>query len=80
MEFGVTNGLIRDLINDYLFPTSKLMLKLEKTGEISFNEIAPAVCQSPESISAGFSLLIGLCTGSVPNLKLLVYPEYGFIL
>ncbi|XP_026685344.1 LOW QUALITY PROTEIN: probable ubiquitin carboxyl-terminal hydrolase FAF-X, partial [Diaphorina citri] len=72
MEFGVTNGLIRDLINDYLFPTSKLMLKLEKTGEISFNEIAPAVCQSPESISAGFSLLIGLCTGSVPNLKLLV--------
>jgi hypothetical protein len=33
MEFGVTNGLIRDLINDYLFPTSKLMLKLEKTGE-----------------------------------------------
>uniref|UniRef100_A0A8D8QPH5 ubiquitinyl hydrolase 1 n=1 Tax=Cacopsylla melanoneura TaxID=428564 RepID=A0A8D8QPH5_9HEMI len=83
-EFGVTNGLVRDLINDYLFPTSKLMLKLEKTGEILFNEIAPPVCQTPDSISAGFSLLIGLCTGSVPNLKLLVgmltdmfYPDYA---
>ncbi|CAG5097169.1 Similar to Usp9x: Probable ubiquitin carboxyl-terminal hydrolase FAF-X (Mus musculus) [Cotesia congregata] len=63
--------LIKELVNDFIFPASRLMLQLRSTGELSSPQASP-VCTTPQSTSAAFDLLVGLCVGCVPNMKLLV--------
>ncbi|XP_012278998.1 probable ubiquitin carboxyl-terminal hydrolase FAF-X [Orussus abietinus] len=64
-------NLIKELVEDFIFPASRLMLQLRSTGELSSSQACP-VCTTPQSTSAAFDLLVGLCVGCVPNMKLLV--------
>lgn len=64
-------NLIKELVEDFVFPASRLMLQLRSTGELSASQACP-VCTTPQSTSAAFDLLVGLCIGCVPNMKLLV--------
>ncbi|XP_033356836.1 probable ubiquitin carboxyl-terminal hydrolase FAF-X isoform X1 [Bombus vosnesenskii] len=64
-------NLIKELVEDFVFPASCLMLQLRSTGELSASQASP-VCTTPQSTSAAFDLLVGLCVGCVPNMKLLV--------
>lgn len=64
-------NLIKELVEDFVFPASRLMLQLRSTGELSASQACP-VCTTPQSTSAAFDLLVGLCVGCVPNMKLLV--------
>lgn len=64
-------NLIKELVEDFVFPASRLMLQLRSTGELSPSQACP-VCSTPQSTSAAFDLLVGLCVGCVPNMKLLV--------
>ncbi|XP_012528213.1 probable ubiquitin carboxyl-terminal hydrolase FAF-X isoform X2 [Monomorium pharaonis] len=68
-KYGV--NLIKELVEDFVFPASRLMLQLRSTGELSASQACP-VCTTPQSTSAAFDLLVGLCVGCVPNMKLLV--------
>ncbi|XP_014217217.1 probable ubiquitin carboxyl-terminal hydrolase FAF-X isoform X3 [Copidosoma floridanum] len=70
---GIT--LIKELVQDFIFPASCCMLQLrEKRGELACLSSFQAcpVCSTPQSISAAFDLLVTLCTGCVPNMRLLV--------
>uniref|UniRef100_UPI0035900D99 ubiquitin carboxyl-terminal hydrolase 9X-like n=1 Tax=Myxine glutinosa TaxID=7769 RepID=UPI0035900D99 len=62
-------GLIKELIDDFLFPASKVYLQYKKTGELPAGQAIP-VCSSPSTLSAAFDLLVALCIGCVPNLRL----------
>ncbi|XP_034939757.1 probable ubiquitin carboxyl-terminal hydrolase FAF-X isoform X2 [Chelonus insularis] len=64
--------LIKELVEDFIFPASRLMLQLRNTGELSSTSQACPVCTTPQSTSAAFDLLVGLCVGCVQNMKLLV--------
>ncbi|KZC06489.1 putative ubiquitin carboxyl-terminal hydrolase FAF-X [Dufourea novaeangliae] len=64
-------NLVKELVEDFVFPASRLMLQLRSTGELSASQASP-VCTTPQSTSAAFDLLVGLCIGCVPNMKLLV--------
>lgn len=64
-------NLIKEMVEDFVFPASRLMLQLRSTGELSPSQACP-VCSTPQSTSAAFDLLVGLCVGCVPNMKLLV--------
>lgn len=64
-------GLIRELIEDFIFPASKLMLQLTRTGQMSSEPSVP-VCSTPQTQAAAFELLIALCVGCVPNSRQLV--------
>lgn len=64
-------GLIRELIEDFIFPASKLMLQLTRTGQMSSEPSVP-VCSTPQTQAAAFELLIALCVGCVPNCRQLV--------
>lgn len=47
------------------------MAQLWRTGELPTETAAP-VCQSSATVTAAFELLVALCVGCVPNMKLLV--------
>ncbi|XP_014223439.1 probable ubiquitin carboxyl-terminal hydrolase FAF-X isoform X1 [Trichogramma pretiosum] len=64
-------NLIMELVQDFIFPASCSMLQLRNGSELG-STFAPPVCSTPQSISAAFELLISLCAGCVPNMKLLV--------
>ncbi|XP_001604458.2 probable ubiquitin carboxyl-terminal hydrolase FAF-X isoform X1 [Nasonia vitripennis] len=64
-------NLIKELVQDFIFPASCYMLQLRNTGELGSSQ-SYAVCTTPQSTSAAFDLLVSLCTGCVPNMKLLV--------
>ncbi|XP_076235119.1 ubiquitin carboxyl-terminal hydrolase-like faf [Calliopsis andreniformis] len=64
-------NLVKELVEDFIFPASRLMLQLRNTGELSASQTSP-VCTTPQSTSAAFDLLRVLCAGCVPNMKLLV--------
>ncbi|KAK0096487.1 hypothetical protein PV326_005319 [Microctonus aethiopoides] len=66
-----TGNLIKELVEDFIFPASRLMLQLRNTGELSSSQASP-VCTTPQSTSAAFDLLVGLSIGCVQNMKLLV--------
>lgn len=46
------------------------MLHLQKTGELISDQTVP-VCCTPQTLSSAFELLVTLCVGCVPNMKLL---------
>ncbi|KFO22512.1 Putative ubiquitin carboxyl-terminal hydrolase FAF-Y [Fukomys damarensis] len=63
--------LVRELIDDFIFPASKAYLQYMKNGELPATLAVP-VCSSPATISAGFELLVALAIGCVQNLKQIV--------
>ncbi|XP_022160014.1 probable ubiquitin carboxyl-terminal hydrolase FAF-X [Myzus persicae] len=65
--------LIKELLEDFIFPASKLMEDMTKHQAIDFVDIeVTPVCKSPNSTNAAFDLIISLCIGCVSNLKLTV--------
>ncbi|KAL1022174.1 hypothetical protein UPYG_G00023090 [Umbra pygmaea] len=69
-EKGGAN-LIKELIDDFIFPASNVYLQYVKSGEFPTEQAIP-VCSSPASINAGFELLVALAVGCVRNLKQIV--------
>ncbi|XP_065164971.1 probable ubiquitin carboxyl-terminal hydrolase FAF-X isoform X2 [Atheta coriaria] len=66
------SSLIRELVEDFLFPASKLMLQYQRTGQMGEDPATP-VCDTPQTQAAAFDLLISLCVNCVPNCKQLVF-------
>jgi len=65
--------LIKELLEDFIFPASKLMEDMTKQQAINFVDIeVTPVCKSPNSTNAAFDLIISLCIDCVSNLKLAV--------
>ncbi|KAG8511338.1 putative ubiquitin carboxyl-terminal hydrolase FAF-Y [Galemys pyrenaicus] len=69
-EKGGAN-LIKELIDDFIFPASKVYLQYVRNGEMPAEQAIP-VCSSPATINAGFELLVALAVGCVKNLKQIV--------
>lgn len=63
--------LVKELIEDFIFPASKQMLTLLKTRELC-SEPLTAICNTPGTVNAAFELLVTLCSGCAPNMKVLV--------
>jgi ubiquitin carboxyl-terminal hydrolase 9/24 len=72
-EIGCGSGLVRELVEDWIFPASKLWVAYSQTGQIpdAGTVITEAVCQSPATTTAAFDLLVALCTNCTANLALL---------
>ncbi|KAF2881719.1 hypothetical protein ILUMI_24454 [Ignelater luminosus] len=66
-----TGSLIKELLEDFLFPASKLMLHLNRTGQLGEDPATP-ICDTPQTQAAAFDLLISLCVNCVPNCRQLV--------
>lgn len=65
--------LIKELLEDFIFPASKLMEDMTKQQTVDFIDVeVTPVCKSPNSTNAAFDLIISLCIGCVSNLKLTV--------
>ncbi|XP_047391135.1 probable ubiquitin carboxyl-terminal hydrolase FAF-X isoform X5 [Sciurus carolinensis] len=69
-EKGGAN-LVKELIDDFIFPASKAYLQYMRNGELPAKQTIP-VCSSPSTINAGFELLVALAVGCVRNLKQIV--------
>ncbi|KAM9486437.1 ubiquitin carboxyl-terminal hydrolase 9X isoform 7-T7 [Clarias gariepinus] len=69
-EKGGAN-LIKELIDDFIFPASNVYLQYMKSGEFPPEQAIP-VCSSPATITAGFELLVALAVGCVRNLRQIV--------
>ncbi|OBS73281.1 hypothetical protein A6R68_12135, partial [Neotoma lepida] len=69
-EKGGAN-LIKELIDDFIFPASNVYLQYMRNGELPAEQAIP-VCGSPATINAGFELLVALAVGCVRNLKQIV--------
>lgn len=66
------NELILELIDHFLFPASRQYLRLRETGDLGPDYMTPPpVCRTPHTIAAACDLLISLCQGCIPNMKLL---------
>ncbi|XP_073726699.1 ubiquitin carboxyl-terminal hydrolase 9X-like isoform X2 [Misgurnus anguillicaudatus] len=64
-------NLIKELIDDFIFPASNVYLQYVKSGEFPVEQAIP-VCSTPASINAGFELLVALAVGCVRNLNQIV--------
>uniref|UniRef100_A0A146LHV0 ubiquitinyl hydrolase 1 n=3 Tax=Lygus hesperus TaxID=30085 RepID=A0A146LHV0_LYGHE len=64
-------NLIKELVEDFVFPASKMMLHLQRTGELIPEQAVP-VCSTPNTLCSAFELLVTLCNNCVPNMKVLV--------
>ncbi|CAH7488181.1 probable ubiquitin carboxyl-terminal hydrolase FAF-X [Phodopus roborovskii] len=69
-EKGGAN-LVKELIDDFIFPASKAYLQYMRSGELPAKQAVP-VCGSPATVNAGFELLVALAFGCVRNLKQIV--------
>ncbi|XP_067896759.1 ubiquitin carboxyl-terminal hydrolase 9X [Heterodontus francisci] len=69
-EKGGAN-LIKELIDDFIFPASNVYLQYKKSGELPSEQAIP-VCSAPPAINASFELLVALAVGCVQNLKQIV--------
>ncbi|GFU01705.1 probable ubiquitin carboxyl-terminal hydrolase FAF-X [Nephila pilipes] len=63
---------IRELVEDFIFPASRVVLQVQRSGGELPSEQAIPVCSSSSSVVAAFDLLVALCSGCAPNLRLLV--------
>ncbi|XP_071949723.1 ubiquitin carboxyl-terminal hydrolase 9X-like isoform X2 [Antedon mediterranea] len=62
--------LIQELIDDFLFPASKIVVQTRKANDdFPLCPVIP-VCNSPPTTIAAFDLLVALCVGCIPNLKM----------
>jgi ubiquitin carboxyl-terminal hydrolase 9/24 len=66
---GGGGGMVRELIDDFVFPASRLNATYRQTGEVPINQANP-VCSTPATVTAACDLLVGLCAGCPPNLKI----------
>jgi ubiquitin carboxyl-terminal hydrolase 9/24 len=65
------NNLIRELVEDFIFPASKIVIQCRKSrGELPSDQAIP-VCSTSPTLVAAFDLLVALCTGCVQNLQCL---------
>ena len=69
--FSSLRSLLQELVEDFIFPASKMVLQCRKLNGDLPSEQAIPVCSSPLTVTAAFELLVALCTGCVPNLKVL---------
>ncbi|XP_060785791.1 probable ubiquitin carboxyl-terminal hydrolase FAF-X isoform X3 [Neoarius graeffei] len=69
-EKGGAN-LIKELIDDFIFPASNVYLQYMKSGEFPPEQAIP-VCSTPATITAGFELLVALAVGCMRNLRQIV--------
>ncbi|CAL4062679.1 unnamed protein product [Meganyctiphanes norvegica] len=63
-------NLIKELVEDFIFPFSKVYLQLEHSSEMPAEQAIP-VCSSQSTVIAAYELLVTLCTNCVLNLKIL---------
>lgn len=61
----------QELVEDFVFPASKIVLQCRKSNGEFPSEQATPVCSAPLTVIAAYDLLVALCTGCVPNLKAL---------
>ena len=71
LEMGREGGLVRELVEDWVFPASKLWVQYSTSGKIPHNSTITPVCHTPSLTAAAFDLLVSLCTGCPGNLTLL---------
>ncbi|XP_052783474.1 probable ubiquitin carboxyl-terminal hydrolase FAF-X isoform X2 [Mya arenaria] len=69
MQGGV--NLIKELVEDFVFPASKVVVQCRKSNGDFPTEQATPVCSAPLTTIAAYDLLVALCTGCVPNLRTL---------
>lgn len=69
---GNFNGLITELIDEFLYPASRQFCHLRKKGVLLDYTGPPPVCRSPPTIAAACDLVVALCQNSVLNLKQVV--------
>ncbi|XP_064639618.1 probable ubiquitin carboxyl-terminal hydrolase FAF-X isoform X3 [Lineus longissimus] len=70
-EKGGTN-LIKELVEDFIFPASKIVIQCRKIqGNDLPDDQAIPVCSTSPTIIAAFELLVALCSGCVQNLRCL---------
>ena len=64
-------GMIKILIEEYIFSASRAMVltNQQKNNRNHIEEINP-ICSSSSTLTTAYDLLVALCTGCVPNLKL----------
>lgn len=65
------NVILQELVEDFIFPASKIVLQCRKSQGEFPAEQKVAVCSSPLTVIAAFDLLVALCTGCVHNLEFL---------
>ncbi|UYV75295.1 USP9X [Cordylochernes scorpioides] len=68
---NLIKGIKLELVEDFIFPASRLILQAVRSGgELPADQAIP-VCPTGASLTAAFDLLVSLCTGCLPNLTLL---------
>ena len=61
---------IQEIMEDFIFPASKIVVQNRKNGaETPLDPIVP-VCTNPLTINAAFELLVAMCVNCVANLKM----------
>jgi ubiquitin carboxyl-terminal hydrolase 9/24 len=63
-----SRGLIKCLMDEYIFPASRAMVVIQRHKNVHIEEINP-ICSSPATLSAAFDVLVALCTGCINNLQ-----------
>ena len=61
-------NLVKDLIEDFIFPASKMITVYKQTNVMPMGQVTP-VCNTAPTQNAAFDLLVGLCTDCVQNLN-----------
>lgn len=61
--------LIKELVEDFIFPFSKVYLQLEHSTVIPAEQVNP-VCATTATVIAAYDLLVTLCTGCAANLTI----------
>ncbi|CAG7834571.1 unnamed protein product [Allacma fusca] len=64
-------SLIREIIEEFVFPWSKAHSALKKSGEINFDSPVQ-ICSNPITQNAILDIVVSLCTGCYQNLKLTI--------
>ena len=75
-EVGASNksgiNLIKDLIENFVFPASKMYTVYKQTEAMPMGHVSP-ICSSGQSLMAAFDLLVALCTGCLQNLTVVAH-------
>lgn len=69
-------NLVKELIEDFAFPASRVVAQMRKSGALGDRGAgdvggrpAVPVCPGPPALVGALDLLVALCTGCVPNLR-----------
>ncbi|CAH3106557.1 unnamed protein product [Porites lobata] len=65
------SNLIKDLVEDFVFPASKLIVEARNGSDEVWSKRVTPICSTPQTLVAAFDLLVALCRGCVQNLKVL---------